>query len=237
MQASGVIFPNEIPQTLAGNQDKISQLTLKDGTILKISPKTNELNQNNFILRDKISLIKRKHKIENIKKNSNDKGLHNHHQDGLGSFGQHFKTEYSQVCPDCADAPGGVIKKRQNYVLYVSKNVTEKNLSNKKKKICNYQNQQNNYQKNILINQYYPITNTQNKEGNVISEGYIEVNDVPVMKPNIRLRSEQNQTLEMVCPDCTEAQNGENLCPECNDDEEKVTTTVKVLVPDNENCQ
>ena len=43
--------------------------------------------------------------------------------------------------------------------------------------------------------------------------------------------------MEMVCPDCTEAQNGENLCPECNDDEEKVTTTVKVLVPDNENCQ
>ena len=240
MQTAAVIFPNEIKQTLAANQDQVSQLTLKDGTILKITPKTNLLNQNNFILKDKVTLIKRKNQNENLQKNLNDEGVHNHHQDGIGSFGQHFKTEYSPVCPDCTDGPGGVIKQRQNYILYVSKNVTEENLSNKRKKNCNYQNQKSDYQGNILINQYG--SNTQNKGEKVISRGYIEVNDVPIIKPNIRLRNEQIPNREMVCPDCTQAQNGENLCPECNADEEnineeKVTTTVKVLVPDNENYQ
>ena len=240
MQTTAVIFPNEIQQTLAANQNQVSQLTLKDGTILKITPKTNLLSQNNFILRDKVTLIKRKHKNENLQKNTNDDGVHNHHQDGMGSFGQHFKTEYSPVCPDCTDGPGGVIKQRQNYILYVSKNVTEENLSNKRKKICNYENQQTNYQGNIIINKYDP--NTQNKGEKVISRGYIEVNEIPTIKPNIRLRNQQITNNEMVCPDCTQAQNGENLCPDCNVDdeninEEKVTTTVKVLVPDNENYQ
>ncbi len=60
------------------------------------------------------------------------------------------------------------------------------------------------------------------------------------MKPNIRLRNEQNPTGEMVYHDCSETQNWGNLCPESNTDEENinieiVTTTVKVLVPDNEN--
>ena len=56
---------------------------------------------------------------------------------------------------------------------------------------------------------------------------------------DVILKTEPNLTtlLELAYHPHIEAQNGENLCPECNDDEEKVTTTVKVLVPDNENCQ
>ena len=236
------ISPSEIHQTIATNQ--VTELQLKDGTILKISPKTEQSTQQNFILKEKVNLIKRKNKKqnENIQKNLNDQGIHNHHKDGLGSFGQHFKTEYGQFCPDCIEGPGGIVKRRQNYLLYVSKNVTEGNLS-KKKKNCDYQINQNvQYQQKIQIGQNY-----QKKGEKIISQGYVDVNDVPIFEPKIRLRSEQR-----ICPDCCQAEKGlntiqenieENLCPECNAEQvdningEKITTTVKVMVPDNDKLQ
>ena len=237
------ISPSEIHQTIATNQ--VTELQLKDGTILKISPKTEQSTQQNFILKEKVNLIKRKNKNqnENVQKNLNDQGIHNHHKDGLGSFGQHFKTEYGQFCPDCIEGPGGIVKRRQNYLLYVSKNVTEGNLS-KKKKNCDYQiNQNAQYQQKIQIGQNY-----QKKGEKIISQGYVDVNDVPILEPKIRLRSEQG-----ICPDCCQAEKGLNtiqendveeyLCPECNAEqvdntnEEKITTTVKVLVPDNGKLQ
>ena len=236
------ISPSEIHQTIATNQ--VTELQLKDVTILKISPKTEQSTQQNFILKEKVNLIKRKNKNqnENVQKNLNDQGIHNHHKDGLGSFGQHFKTEYGQFCPDCTEGPGGIVKRRQNYLLYVSKNVTEGNLS-KKKKNCDYQiNQNAQYQQKIHIGQNY-----QKKGEKIISQGYVDVNDVPILEPKIRLRSEQG-----ICPDCCQAEKGlntiqenieENLCPECNAEQvdningEKITTTVKVMVPDNDKLQ
>ena len=110
------ISKNDLIQTLATNQ--ISELKLKDGTIMKVMPETGNSSQNSYNL--------------NYTQTFQNKEQHNHHQDGIGSFGQHFKTEYSQVCPDCMNG-AGVLKQRQNYVLYVSKNVTEENISQKKK--------------------------------------------------------------------------------------------------------
>ena len=136
MESSQEILPEEIHQTIANNQ--ISHITLKDGTILEIS-ESDQLAQNNQIIKDKTSLINRrknKDKKENEQKNANDKGIHNHYKDSIGSFGQHFQTEYSQVCPDCTEGPGGIIKQRKNYVLYVSKNITEANISKKHKIIA-----------------------------------------------------------------------------------------------------
>lgn len=235
------ISRSEIHQTIASNQ--VTELQLKDGTILKITPGIDQSIQQNYLLKAKVNLIKRKHKnqTENVQKNLNDQGIHNHHKDGLGSFGQHFKTEYGQFCPDCTEGPGGIVKRRQNYVLYVSKNVTEANLS-KKKKNCDYEvNQNAQYQQPIQIGQNYQKTGEK-----VISQGYVDVNDVPIFEPKIRLRSEQG-----MCPDCCQAEKGlnaipenaveENLCPECNAEQvdninvEKITTTVKVLVPENDN--
>ena len=236
------ISPAQIHQTIESSQ--VTELRLKDGTILKITPKTGQTTQQNFILKDKVNLIKRKNnkQKENIQKNLNEQGIHNHHKDGLGSFGQHFITEYGEFCPDCTEGPGGIIKRRQNYILYVSKNVTEENLS-KKKKDCGYQINQNHQYQQIQIGQNY-----QQKGGKIISQGYIDVNDVPVFEPKIRLRNEQR-----ICPDCCQAEKRlnaiqenveqEKLCPECdakqvdNINGEKVTTTVKVLVPDNDKLQ
>ena len=237
------ISPAEIHQTIASNQ--VTELKLKDGTILKISPNKVQSTPQNFILNKKVNLIKRKIKNQNetVQKNLNDKGIHNHHKDGLGSFGQHFITEYSGFCPDCTEGPGGIVKIRQNYVLYVSKNVTEANLS-KKKKNCDYQISQNGQNKqNIQISQNHQKNGTK-----IISRGYIDVNEVPVFEPKIRLRNEKG-----ICPDCCQTEKRlnviqknageENLCPECNDEQreningEKVTTTIKVLVPDNDKLQ
>ena len=243
MESSQEILPEEIHQTIANNQ--ISHITLKDGTILKIS-ESNQLTQNNQIIKDKTSLINRrknKDKKENEQKNANDKGIHNHYKDSIGSFGQHFQTEYSQVCPDCTEGPGGIIKQRKNYVLYASKNITEANISKKHKNNCDHQVQQKtSNQENIqIVNE----RNVKNKGEKVISRGTVEVNDKPVIEPKTILRNERGE--EKVCPECSEAekiqnnqlnQGGEYLCPECeqeeNINEEKITTTVKVLVPDNE---
>lgn len=220
------ISPNDIFTTLDTNQ--ITEISLKDGTILKITQSSNQSNQQN-LMKSGISLINKKNIIKKKQQEKYDNKVHNHHNDGFGAFGQHFKTEYSQVCGDCAENPGGIIKQRKNYILYVSKNITDENVSKKYKNQNNYQiYQQMPNQENIELNQ-------QNQK--VISQGRVECNDMPILEPKAKLRNEQNI---MLCPECSENENN-NLCPECaneqeeNINEEKVTTTEKVLVPENEN--
>ena len=215
--------PNDIFQTIATNQ--ISEVKLKDGTIMKISPNTGNSSHNNYNLNY--------NNYENTYKN---KERHNHHQDGIGSFGQHFKTEYSQICPDCIDG-AGVLKQRQNYVLYVSKNVTEENISKKNK--CDNQMQQQTYPRNNVKivpqkRRLFPKKGGMGGKGGgrVISQGYVDYNGKPVLEPKIRLRNKQNNYAYNY-----QQNNGVyNLCQECNAEEEaneeKITKTVKVLVPE-----
>ena len=241
MASVPTISPNEIPPTLENNQ--IKEMTLRDGTIIKISPNSIPSNQNNLSGKN-ITLINKKKKLTKKMQKNSDKKVHNHHRDGLGTFGQHFKTQYSQVCLDCIEGPGGVLKQRKNYILYVSKNFTEEDVSKKRKDKNNYQMyQQMPIQGNIEIQQYQKVqTNAQNEK--IISQGQIDCNGVPIIETKPKLRSEQN---EVLCPECCEEERknlqnkNNNLCPECvNEQEEningeKITTTVKVLVPENEN--
>ena len=70
--------------------------------------------------------------------------------------------------------------------------------------------------------------------GRVISQGYVDYNQMPVIEPKIKLRNEQN----VYGYNYQQNYGGFNLCPECDTEEEaneeKITTTVKVLVPENE---
>ena len=235
METIQTILPNQVHQALLSNQ--ISELKLKDGTILKITPKLNLLNKKNIILPGKGSrstLIKSQYFQQNC----------NHHKDGLGAFGQHFKTEYIQICPDCTEV-GGIIKRRKNYVLYVSKNITEENISKNKNK--NYSQNKVHIREKIPIYRNYIKKNyNQQNEGKILWQGTIECNEEPIIEPKIKLKNEQNKYKKDVCPECTEVQKlqafnqgnqyqlKESLCPDCfnEEQEEKITTTVKVLVPD-----
>ncbi len=136
MQSNISNLLNEIHQTLESSQ--ISEIKLKNGTILKVSPNFGQLNKKKLLRREK------ENQNENVQQKCKEN--HNHHKDGIGVFGQHFKTEYSQLCPDCTQECG-IIKKRQNYILYVSKNVTEENIS-KKMKIKQWSKSQNKSQYN-----------------------------------------------------------------------------------------
>ena len=68
---------------------------------------------------------------------------------------------------------------------------------------------------------------------------------MPEPKPKLRKELNRYQKNVNICPECAEgekvqnvnqqqAQVGDNLCPDCynEEQEEKITTTVKVLVPD-----
>ena len=121
-----MVLPNKIREVL--NSKEVVQIQLKDGTILKI----NDKKESNYIFENK------ENKLNEIELEEEKEERHNHHKSGAGYFGQHFKTEYNELCPDCLNY-GGVIKKRKNYVFYVSKNCTEgdvslKNKSKKKEK-------------------------------------------------------------------------------------------------------
>ena len=216
------ISQNDLIQTLATNQ--ISELKLKDGTIMKVMPENGNSSQNNYHL--------------NYTQNYQNKERHNHHQDGIGSFGQHFKTEYSHVCPDCMEG-AGVLKQRQNYVLYVSKNVTEENISKKNKNCVNQIQHQSYGRENVKIvpqkRRLFPKKGGMGVNGGrVISQGYVDYNKIPVLEPKIKLRTGQNNI------GYNNQQNyaDYNLCQECDTEEEandeKITTTTKVLVPEND---
>ena len=237
MESNLSISPQDIHQTLVSNQ--ISEINLKDGTILKVSNNFGPLKKKKWIRREK-------DKNENVQQNC--KEAHNHYRDGMGAFGQHFKTEYSQICPDCTEG-FGIIKRRQNYVLYVSKNVTDGDISKKHKNtnVCQVPQQVQVQQKNQISQNYTKISYNQQQGNKVISQGYAECDYVPIPEPKPKLRKELNRYQKNVniCPECAEggkvqnvnqqqAQVGDNLCPDCynEEQEEKITTTVKVLVPD-----
>ena len=120
MESYQYILPTQVREYLKSNQ--VNQIQLKDGTIVQITDYIQEQKQNQPIIQTGSKLE------ENIE---TEEG-HNHHKDGIGYFGQHYKTQYSNLCEDCASS--GVIKKRQNYVLYVSKNCTERDVALKHKK-------------------------------------------------------------------------------------------------------
>ena len=121
MELNQMILPNQIREVLASNE--ISQIQLKDGTIIKINepqvPNYNMVKENNL------------NEVE-LEEEQEEEG-HNHHKGEIGYFGHHFKTEYSEFCPDCLSCGGGVIKRRKNYVLYVSKNCSESDVALKHK--------------------------------------------------------------------------------------------------------
>ena len=235
MESNPSILNNEIPL----EPSQISEIKLTDGTILKVSPNFGQLNKKKFLHPGK------KTQNENVQQKCKEN--HNHHRDGIGAFGQHFKTEYSQVCPDCTQG-SGIIKQRQNYMLYVSKNVTEEDISKKHKNKTVVEVPEQVPVKPKPINQNYTkVSYNQQQSGKVISQGYAECDYVPIPKPKPKLRNQINkyQTNLNICPECSEGEKvqnvnqlqnqvGDNLCPDCynEEQEEKITTTVKVLVPD-----
>ena len=112
MDYNQIIFPSQIKEYLSSNQ--ISQMQLKDGTIINITDAQYNPQQNN--------------QKEEMVLEPGEEEAHNHHRIELGYFGHHFQTEYSEICPDCLNQ-GGVIKKRKNYVLYVSNNCSENDVA------------------------------------------------------------------------------------------------------------
>ena len=121
MELNQMIFPNQVREVLSSNE--VSQIQLKDGTIIRI----NEPNVPNYNTFKETKL----NEVE-LEEEQAEKG-HNHHKGEFGYFGHHFKTEYNELCPDCLSCGGGVVKKRKNYVLYVSKNCTESDVALKHK--------------------------------------------------------------------------------------------------------
>ena len=114
-------------------------------------------------------------------------------------------------------------------------------------------------------------------DGEIVMEGYVECNEIPILEEKIILRNNEDEKGENICDDCKKENNiinNENICNECNEelkvmnntnnmkesekddlqqqnvneigeDEnlceeclqqnegEKVTTTVQVLIPEN----
>jgi hypothetical protein len=250
MESIQSITTNEVPQALATNQ--VTEILLKDGTVLKLAGNSNSNSQEKYILRhpgkDGTFVQNQAITTENNTQQPRavvlgDKAKQHHHnfKDGnLGAFGQHYRTEYNDVCTHLLKAKGK-LKQRKNYVLYVSKNCTEENnISRKNRRRDNPQKKaQPNLQNNIP--QYQPGPGEK-----VVSTGYVECYDVPVIPPQVRLRNEQNK--KDLCPDCQNEvlvnQNEQNLNPVAAEDmvegegeedmnQEKLTTTVQVLVPEN----
>ena len=120
MEYNQMILPNQIREVL--NSNEIAQIQLKDGTVLQI----NDIKGSNYIFE------KEENKLNEMELEEEKEEGHSHHKGGIGYFGHHFKTEYNELCPDCLKY-GGVIKKRKNYVLYVSKNCSESDVALKHK--------------------------------------------------------------------------------------------------------
>jgi hypothetical protein len=250
MESIQSITTNEVPQALASNQ--VTEILLKDGTVLKLAGNSNTNSQEKYILRelDKDSTLAQNQVITTesnplqgrtvLMGNKTKPHYHNFKDANMGQFGQHYRTEYNDVCTHLLKAKGK-LKQRKNYVLYVSKNCTEENnITRKNRRRDNPQKKTESKMQNN-IPQYQPGPGEK-----VVSTGYVECYDVPVIPPQVRLRNEQNQ--EDLCPDCQNEvlvnQYEQNLNPVAVEDmvegegeedlnQEKLTTTVQVLVPEN----
>ena len=260
-----MILPTQIREVLSSNS--ISQIQLKDGTIMRIIdsniPQYNTTSQE--IQQSSMNSVEFEEK----------EGRHDHHKGGIGYFGHHFKTQYyNNYCADCMIG-GGVIKKRKNYVLYVSKNCTENDVALKHKSRKSEKQQQKNQiiQEQIKENiqeqieqikenieeqikenieeqiieeeqkeqEQIPVqieenqiiqkeseTQLKNNEGQpeeIIMEGYVECNEVPILEEKIILRKDENNKEENLCNECKNEnineninnieETKENICNEC----------------------
>lgn len=90
------------------HDDHIAQIHLNDGTQIYVTEEQQEQPEGEYCTCDDIT-------------------HHHHERDGPGTFGQHYETEYMDPCPNEANIGEGVLKKRDNYVFYISKNVKEPN--------------------------------------------------------------------------------------------------------------
>ena len=250
MESIQSITTDEVPQALASNQ--VTEILLKDGTVLKLAGNSNTNFQEKYILRQagKDSTLSQNQVIATesnplqgrtvLMGNKTKPHYHNFKDGNMGQFGQHYRTEYNDVCTHSLKAKGK-LKQRKNYVLYVSKNCTEENNITRKNR------RRDNPQKKAESKMQYNIPQYQPGPGEkVVSTGYVECYDEPVIPPQVRLRNEQNK--EDLCPDCQNEilvdQYEQNLNPVAAEDmvegegeedlnQEKLTTTVQVLVPEN----
>jgi len=287
-----MILPTQIRELLSSNN--ISQILLKDGTILRI----NDSNIPQYYMESQEPQQSSMNAIDFEER----EGAHNHHKGGIGYFGHHFKTQYyNTLCADCMIG-GGVIKKRKNYVLYVSKNCTENDVA-LKHKLKNTKKQPSNQiiQKQIKDNiqeqiqekineqieeqikenieeqikenieeqikenieeqilkekideqileetlkkeeEQIPVQieenqiqkenedkeklNNKEKPEEIIMEGYVECNDVPILEEKIILRKDENNKEENLCNECkneniNNKETNENICNECKQEMNK----------------
>jgi len=254
-----MILPTQIREVLSSNE--ISQIQLKDGTIIRITD--SNIPQYNIASQE----VQQSSSMNSVELEEKEGG-HNHHK-GMGYFGHHFKTQYyNNLCADCMTG-GGVVKKRKNYVLYVSKNCTENDvaLKHKLRKSEKQQIQENiqtvqeqikenieeeikenieeqikenieeqikenieeqikenieeqikeNIEEEIKEQEQIPVQveenqieqkeneeQLKNNEGEgqpeeIIMEGYVECNDVPILEEKIILRKDENNKEENLC--------------------------------------
>ena len=288
-----MILPTQIREVLSSNE--ISQIQLKDGTIIRITD--SNIPQYNIASQE----VQQSSSMNSVELEEKEGG-HNHHK-GMGYFGHHFKTQYyNNLCADCMTG-GGVVKKRKNYVLYVSKNCTENDvaLKHKLRKSEKQQIQENiqtvqeqikenieeeikenieeqikenieeeikenieeqikenieeqikenieeqikeNIEEEIKEQEQIPVQveenqieqkeneeQLKNNEGEgqpeeIIMEGYVECNDVPILEEKIILRKDSNNKQENLCNECkNETENinnietNENICNECKEE-------------------
>ena len=256
-----MILPTQIREVLSSNE--ISQIQLKDGTIIRITD--SNIPQYNIASQE----VQQSSSMNSVELEEKEGG-HNHHK-GMGYFGHHFKTQYyNKLCADCMIG-GGVVKKRKNYVLYVSKNCTENDvaLKHKLRKSEKQQIQENiqtvqeqikenieeqikenieeeikeNIEEEIKEQEQIPVQveenqieqkeneeQLKNNEGEgqpeeIIMEGYVECNDVPILEEKIILRKDSNNKQENLCNECkNETENinnietNENICNECKEE-------------------
>ena len=246
-----MILPTQIREVLSSNE--ISQIQLKDGTIIRITD--SNIPQYNIASQE----VQQSSSMNSVELEEKEGG-HNHHK-GMGYFGHHFKTQYyNNLCADCMTG-GGVVKKRKNYVLYVSKNCTENDvaLKHKLRKSEKQQIQENiqtvqeqikenieeqikeNIEEEIKEQEQIPvqveenqieqkeneeqIKNNEGQPEEIIMEGYVESNDVPILEEKIILRKDSNNKQENLCNECkNETKNinnietNENICNECKEE-------------------
>ena len=285
MEDTQMILPTQIREVLSSNE--ISQIQLKDGTIIRITD--SNIPQYNIASQE----VQQSSSMNSVELEEKEGG-HNHHK-GMGYFGHHFKTQYyNNLCADCMTG-GGVVKKRKNYVLYVSKNCTENDVALKhklrksekqqiKENIQTVQEQikenieeeikenieeqikenieeqikenieeeikenieeqiKENIEEEIKEQEQIPVQveenqieqkeneeQLKNNEGEgqpeeIIMEGYVECNDVPILEEKIILRKDSNNKQENLCNECkNETENinnietNENICNECKEE-------------------
>ena len=175
-----MILPTQIREVLSSNE--ISQIQLKDGTIIRITD--SNIPQYNIASQE----VQQSSSMNSVELEEKEGG-HNHHK-GMGYFGHHFKTQYyNNLCADCMTG-GGVVKKRKNYVLYVSKNCTENDVA-LKHKLRKSKKQQT--QENIQTVQEQIKENIEEQIKENIEEEIKEQEQIPVQVEENQIEQKENE--------------------------------------------